>query len=389
MWPHGLPLALHGLILFGLSVQQVLDNDGWAHSPRNLECVEIFAGVGAVAAAAKELGLRAATYDKYRIPGNTEVTEDITTWEGFQTAIGLVMRLVPAGLLMLAPVCASWGFMNSSRCQRSACNGYEGNMSYPPVVQGNAIAKASVFLILLAAARGVRAAMENPVSSSMFKYRMVVEMQMSLGMTTAIAYRCAYSSFPYGKRYKKGFRFIATGKWIRGVAAQCHCPGGVHLPLVTKSRGRDGKIRFTGIKKRMIESGTYPLQLGRKIIQCATPGQPLQQSESFASVQRPALRSAKQGGRKAAGAGSVRKTTVKKCIHKVKSAVQPLNQTRCMQCPVSSARAPPSWLQPHATVTIQPGWCAPSATSTRTPRQLDIAQPSWLTPCTERMSHML
>ena len=124
MWPHGLPLALHGLILFGLSVQQVLDNDGWAHSPRNLECVEIFAGVGAVAAAAKELGLRAATYDKYRIPGNTEVTEDITTWKGFQTAICLVMRLVPAGLLMLTPVCASWGFMNSSRCQRSACNGY-------------------------------------------------------------------------------------------------------------------------------------------------------------------------------------------------------------------------------------------------------------------------
>ena len=172
-------------------------------------------------------------------------------------------------------------------------------------------------------------------------------------------------------------------------AAQCHCPGGVHLPLVTKSRGRDGKIRFTGIKNRLIESGTYPLPLGRKIIQCATPGQPLQQSESFASVQRPALRSAKQGGRKAAGAGSVRKTTVKKCIHKVKSAVQPLNQTRCMQCPVSSARAPPSWLQPHATVTIQPGWCAPSATSTRTPRQLDVAQPSWLTPRTEWTSQVL
>ena len=173
------------------------------------------------------------------------------------------------------------------------------------------------------------------------------------------------------------------------MAAQCRCPGGVHLPLVTKSRGRHGKIRFTSIKKRLIESGKYPLPLGRKIIQCATPGQPLQQNESFASVQRPALRSAKQGGRKAAGAGSVRKTTVKKCIHKVKSAVQPLNQTRCMQCPVSSARAPPSWLQPHATVTIQPGWCAPSAISTRTPRQLDVAQPSWLTPCTERMSYML
>jgi len=101
------------LMVFGMTVKDVLQSAEWAHTPRNLECVEIFAGVGSVAAAASELNLR----------GSTETTEDVTTQQGFRTAVGLVMRLVPAALLWLAPVCSSWGFMNSSRCKRSASNG--------------------------------------------------------------------------------------------------------------------------------------------------------------------------------------------------------------------------------------------------------------------------
>ena len=123
------------LTIFGISVEDVLRNTEWSSSPRNLECVEIFAGVGSVAAAASELSLRAVTYDKYRIPGSTEATEDLTTEQGLRTAITLVMRLVPAGLLWLAPVCTSWGFMSSSRCKRNAANGYEGDPHAPVSLQ--------------------------------------------------------------------------------------------------------------------------------------------------------------------------------------------------------------------------------------------------------------
>ena len=122
--------------------------------PRDLERVELFAGVGAVATVAAELGLRRMTYDIKRIPGIAETSEDITTPEGFRTATTLVMRLTTGALLWLAPVCASWVFMTSVKRKRSSKNSYEGNCSYPPPpthppqrVKGNTMAQATVFLV--------------------------------------------------------------------------------------------------------------------------------------------------------------------------------------------------------------------------------------------------
>ena len=89
-------------LVHGLTVAAVLNSHEWMHLPRDLDCVEIFAGAGSIAAAAAEKGLRAATYDKARIPGVTDKTEDITTLQGFRGAIALVMRLASHGLLWLA-----------------------------------------------------------------------------------------------------------------------------------------------------------------------------------------------------------------------------------------------------------------------------------------------
>ena len=168
--------------MHGLTVAAVLDSHEWMHLPRDLDCVEIFAGVGSIAAAAAEKGLRSAAYDKGRIPGVTEGTEDITTLQGFRGAIALVLRLAAHGLLWLAPDCSSWGFMNCSRCQRSEDNGYVGDVTYSKVIAGNTMAESTVFLILLAAARQVKAALENPVGSHFFKYGPVVDMAHSLNM---------------------------------------------------------------------------------------------------------------------------------------------------------------------------------------------------------------
>ena len=59
-------------LVHGLTVAAVLNIHEWMHLPRDLDCVEIFAGVGSIAAAAAEKGLHAAAYDKGRIPGVTE-----------------------------------------------------------------------------------------------------------------------------------------------------------------------------------------------------------------------------------------------------------------------------------------------------------------------------
>ena len=92
------PRLLRTTELFGMTVEHVLQSDESAHFPRDLECAELFAGVGAVAAAATELGFRIMTYDIKRIPGITETNEDITTPEGFKTATTLVMRLTTGAL---------------------------------------------------------------------------------------------------------------------------------------------------------------------------------------------------------------------------------------------------------------------------------------------------
>ena len=384
------------LVLHGLCVEQVLRAREWADVPRNLDCLEVFAGVGSVAAAAAELGLRSATYDKYRIPGSTETTEDLSTEAGLRTAIGLVMRLAPSALLWLAPVCSSWGFMNSSRCKRDAANGFEGDTTYPPVVEGNALAAATVFLMLLAAARGVRVAMENPVGSIIFRYPLVERLEAALGLTSSFADRCAYSSAPYGKRYLKRYRFMATGTWIRGVAAVCKCPKGIHLPLVRRTKAADGSIKTTGIQARLRESGSYPLPLGRQIVQCASPGRPLQQSESWDIAPSSALRPASKTVRKKATKNATgKKQSTRKVINKKTQAAAELSSTKgpawlqpmatASHVPASHARSPASRTAPSSLATTRPAWCTPLATATSTPsKQTSSVRPAWLTPSVER-----
>ena len=84
-----------------MTAEHVLQSDEWARFPRELACVELFAGVGAVANTAAELGLRSMTYDINRIPGIMTISEDVTTPEGFKTATSLAMRFFGA-LLWLA-----------------------------------------------------------------------------------------------------------------------------------------------------------------------------------------------------------------------------------------------------------------------------------------------
>ena len=86
-----LPLAAwkrcQTFLVHGLTVAAVLNSHEWMRLPRDLDCVEIVAGVGYVAAAAAEKGVCAATYKKGRIPGATDKTEDITTLQGFRGAL--------------------------------------------------------------------------------------------------------------------------------------------------------------------------------------------------------------------------------------------------------------------------------------------------------------
>ena len=252
------------VLLFGLTVAQVLTSPAWNQTPRDLQVVELWAGVGHVAAAAKEQGLRAATFEK-----DHDELQNFLHQPGFMAAVALVMRLSPGGLLAMGPTCSTFVFANSNNNKRSESNSWAGDPEYEPTHTGNLEAEAAWFFFCLAAARGVEAFIENPTGSHIFKYircreglQHLKDRVPSLGELKN-QYRCAYSEEPNGQRIKKGFRFVATGPWIQSVLRKCPCGNELHrLCMRTDKKGK-----VTGNRDILKESQSYPLELGRALVQ--------------------------------------------------------------------------------------------------------------------------
>lgn len=249
------------LVLFGVhTVDSVLADSLLAALPRDLDVVELWSGVGTVVAAAKALGCSAVPFDKDRIPGKTQQTEDITSLTGFQLATSYVMRLRVGGLLHMAPVCSSFVFANSSNCLRSGPD-FEGNLLYDAVIAGNLMATISGFFMLLAHCRGVHASAENPSSSMYFSYKPMVDVFDALGVSYYTTDGCRFSTQKKGERFLKRFKFAALGQWISRVHRRCKCPGGLHKELMIKNE--NGGTSGTPELKM---SQAYPKALGAAIV---------------------------------------------------------------------------------------------------------------------------
>jgi len=237
-------------MVFGYNVAKALAT---VVEHRDLDVVELWSGVGSVAKAA--FGLKVAVFDKNRLPGETEATEDILTHVGFLLALSLVMRLRAGGLLTMAPVCSSWIFLCKKQTQRTASNGYVGNLDSKSVRDGNTMADVAALFYTVARARDVCAVIENPPSSTMFQYAPIRDATSDSDSVTCP--RCVYSREPFGKRFGKQFKFVATAPWICALASQCRCPGRLHQKTV-KERIVNGVRKVWGDPKLLAESGSYP-----------------------------------------------------------------------------------------------------------------------------------
>lgn len=256
-WP-----SLHELpTVFGITP---IDVQKWP-SQRDLDVVELWSGKGTVAKAGQALDLSVATFDILNRP-----EENITSLSGFRLALDLVLRLRPGGLLHMAPVCSSFGFMNSSRCQRDESNDYTGDWSYLKVHEGNVMADIAAFFLLVGWARQVQCSLENPMGSTIFKYGCVAPAIDKLQLQDVLAYRCAYDEeAAVGDRYLKGFKFFATGPWIQAIRKPCECDPKCHNPTVTRLRDSSQGVEAVavrGIADNLVESGSYPPALGRAIV---------------------------------------------------------------------------------------------------------------------------
>ena len=92
------PNFLVTVLVFGLSVQDVLNDSTTSEIERNLDVLDLFCGRAAIHCAAASQGLASVSFDKSRIPGTTDSgladeTEAMSTPEGFVRALPLVTRL--------------------------------------------------------------------------------------------------------------------------------------------------------------------------------------------------------------------------------------------------------------------------------------------------------
>ena len=267
-----------GLVMFGEWTVAMVKDD--KKTKRDLDVVELWSGVGLIAGAARDIGHEAAEFDIMRIPGHTNVAgprlEDITTNNGFNKALHLVLRLRPGGLLWMAPLCSSFAFPNSSKCKRTAAD-FKGDASYYPVEQGNYMAMAAMFFAQVALCRSVHLAIENPAGSTFWSF--VKEFSNFLAqLPTHIVDRCAFDDGSFPKMHKR-YKISASGTWICKLGGRCACPGQRHQHLMYDApRGRTG----TPLLK---ESGHYPQRLADRVIHLwGTAGPVLESAMSSAAI---------------------------------------------------------------------------------------------------------
>jgi hypothetical protein len=192
------------LLIHGLTVRHVLTSPGWQPPCRDLDVVEVWSGCASIVHAARCKGMKAEPFDLVNGPG-----QDILTKDGFRAAVRLAMRIRPGGLLAMGPVCSSFVFANMSNTKRKR-DQLEGDVSYPPVRDGNTMALMAAFLFQAAMSRDVRTSIENPAGSMMFSF-LDVHLAHLGELPTVIVDRCAFSDEPDGERCKKPYKFMASG----------------------------------------------------------------------------------------------------------------------------------------------------------------------------------
>ena len=240
------------------SVNSIAFDPQLSRVPRDLDVVELWAGVRSVQLAALAQGLQAESFDLLQGEGF-----DITTRAGFTKALSLVMRLKPHGLLAMAPVCSSFVFASTSVTCRKKSN-FAGNTLVPCVEAGNMMANIAILFLCLAVQRQVSAFIENPAGSYMFSF-LGTNLSRLSWLTAGLGDRCAYveKKLKQKESWKKAFKFVCTDIWILAAMRKCACGKFFrHAPLMDI----DSDGRTTGRKHDMQQSSSYPPALGVAIV---------------------------------------------------------------------------------------------------------------------------
>ena len=237
--------------VFGLTLMTVL---GWPNVKRDIGILELWSGAGNIAKAGRKRGCKVATFDVIN-----DTRQDMTTLKGFQIALGLVLRVRKGGLLVMGPPCGSFGWLNSSKCQRGPDNDYMGDESYDKVHSGNLQACIAMFFMRLGKSRGLCTMVENPPASFCWKRKLVEPVLRGIaGLTTVTTYRCGFTCGVTGEEFnfRKPYMFASTAPFVVDIVRKCNCKE-KHDSLVDRAAGA-----VTGRNAELQASGAYPMALG-------------------------------------------------------------------------------------------------------------------------------
>jgi hypothetical protein len=138
-----------------------MQDSGLWNIDRDLDVVDLL--WGKVVAAQ---GVTSIPVDRFRMRGITDtgdknITEYMSTMNGFMRALRLVLRLQRGGILAMGPPCSSFVRLNAVNCKRKHSNNFKGDEAYLPVCLGNLLSTAAALFMTVASVRQVQVVVEN------------------------------------------------------------------------------------------------------------------------------------------------------------------------------------------------------------------------------------
>lgn len=250
---------------------------------RDVDLVEVFSGRGQLAAAFRDGNYQVATFD---IVDNPQ--QDATTLQGIFYLIILILRVVPGGLVWLAPPCQLWTFMASSVHKRTR-SAPAGDTSNTKVREANQIARVVAAVILLAHSRGARVFVEQPRGSHLFRYKYVARAfhHIALSQRRRAPWRRVITYMgAFGGPLVKPLEIWTTARFGQRLARLAPEPP----PEMQRSQYYTvvGSKSVTG-KKKLAESGHYTRAFGEAVLQYYILSKAAIAAEVAAEAQQPFL----------------------------------------------------------------------------------------------------
>lgn len=253
----GLPRALLRLLLL-LKQQPRLT----APLPRNITCVEVFAGQQRICKAFRRAGHAALPFDL-----DIDKAMDILTDDGFVQIIAIMLQLqqpgpeglLQPGLLWLAPVCSSWIFINRATSGRSQLLPL-GDEAKPYVREANLMVSRTALLVWLAHGMGLDWVIEQPQSSILHMHPRIQDLNQRTDVRQA---QLALGAFR--AETKKPLKLLCNCAWPGRLTKR-------RLPRDFVARIRPYMVHVRGQTKRVTgnkllkQTQTYPRAFGRAVV---------------------------------------------------------------------------------------------------------------------------